>query len=417
MLDLDEIALVVHDLANVLIGVGVLVEQALRIAVPRDAVHRVDQGILGQLLAGCSARQPATRAVRRRAIGRWIAETRHDERTGGHRPWDDPHAALRRVDRSLSRHPHFDAMMRFARGVVVVTLDRLAVDNGTVAFDRVRHRLGQNLHDSPHHFGSVLERVVLGPQHAVDVRGKVVGALDKVGEIRVVEGLVERLLQLVLRPPNMFLSEQVARTTRARMQNDPDPIVLVNGELDEVVAAAQRSELGRDLLRVELVALHLGRGTHDAIEHLRPNLATTARFTMGTRSPVTAARLARRHRLRNAAMQVRQLGIDLTSSEDGLLSDHAAADVDPDRGGDNRTLRGDNRTDRCAHAQVGIGHQREWLVDEVEARCSVGLVHGLVVEVGGPRQHVADPGWCGHVVSYTELERNNKASFGDPPLG
>ena len=57
--------------------------------------------------------------------------------------------------------------------------------------------------------------------------------------------------------------------------------------------------------------------------------------------------------------------------------DHAAADVDPDGGGDDRAQRGDDRADGRPLAQVRIRHQGEVRVDEGHAGRRLRLSAGL----------------------------------------
>ena len=152
-------------------------------------------------------------------------------------------------------------------------------------------------------------------------------------------------LQRVLRLADVLLREQVSRSARARVQNNPHNIVIVDGQLDEVVSTTERSELRRDLLWVELVGLHVRRVTYETIEHL-----CVRERCSRTRVPVASLWLTRRNRLRDSGVDLVQMLVDLVASEDSLLRDHAAADVDPNRSWDDRTFGRDNRADRRTHS-------------------------------------------------------------------
>ena len=193
--------------------------------------------------------------------------------------------------------------------------------------------------------GPVFKRVVLRPEHALYVRLELVSALDEVREIRVLEWVLESPLQRVLRLADVLLREQVSRSTRARVQNNPHNIVIVDGQFDEVVSSTERSELRRDLLWVELVRLHIWRVAYKTIQSLGVRERSSR-----TRAPVTSLWLTRRDRLRDSGVDLAQLLVDFVASEHGLLCDHSAADVDPNRSWDNRAFGSDNRPNGCTHS-------------------------------------------------------------------
>ncbi len=69
----------------------------------------------------------------------------------------------------------------------------------------------------------------------------------------------------------------------------------------------------------------------------------------------------------------------------GLDRDHAAADVDADRGGDDRTVGRDDRPDGRALADVGVGHERDVPLDEREPRRSLRPARGSRHRARPPR--------------------------------
>ena len=117
----------------------------------------------------------------------------------------------------------FGTVVVFAARVVVVALNALAVGNVLTVPASDRHALffacaglGHDVADHSEnflqHLGPVFKRVVLRPEHALDVRLELVSALDEVREIRVLEWVLESPLQRVLRLADVLLREQVSRS-------------------------------------------------------------------------------------------------------------------------------------------------------------------------------------------------------------
>jgi hypothetical protein len=88
-------------------------------------------------------------------------------------------------------------------------------------------------------------------------------------------------------------------------------------------------------------------------------------------------------------MELREVVTEDLGGERQLGGDHAAADVDPDGGGDDRPAGRDDRADGRAHPPVGVGHQCQVALDEREPGGPLGLFHGLVVDVARPREDLA----------------------------
>ena len=70
--------------------------------------------------------------------------------------------------------------------------------------------------------------------------------------------------------------------------------------------------------------------------------------------------------------------------EVGLDRDHAAADVNADRGRDDRRLGWDHRTNGGTHAPVGVRHQGDRAGHRVTAGRPQRLPHGVFFKIGGP---------------------------------
>ena len=60
--------------------------------------------------------------------------------------------------------------------------------------------------------------------------------------------------------------------------------------------------------------------------------------------------------------------VELVCAERHARGHHAAADIDADRGGDDRLPRRDHRSDRGADAEVDVGHRRHVVVHDRQAR-------------------------------------------------
>jgi hypothetical protein len=67
-----------------------------------------------------------------------------------------------------------------------------------------------------------------------------------------------------------------------------------------------------------------------------------------------------------------------------LRCNHATADVDTHRRGQERTLGGDDAADRCAQAEVRVRHQADGSGEDRQTRGPQRLLQGVVVEFAGP---------------------------------
>src|SRR5262249_24112181 len=91
---------------------------------------------------------------------------------------------------------------------------------------------------------TVLTRVRLRPREVADVRVELVTPLLKPRQLRVLQLGPESLVES-LGDARVQVRELVPAAAGTRVQQDPDDAVLIRGELDEVVARAQRAELLR----------------------------------------------------------------------------------------------------------------------------------------------------------------------------
>jgi hypothetical protein len=109
---------------------------------------------------------------------------------------------------------------------------------------------------------AVGHRVLLRPMHRLDVIGEVLAALGKVGQIAIRQ--VDHVARHVLsRQLDEVRRDGVADAPAARVQHHPDLLMLVQADLDEVVAAAERAHLVRPLgelaERLEQLRVALGQ--------------------------------------------------------------------------------------------------------------------------------------------------------------
>ena len=70
--------------------------------------------------------------------------------------------------------------------------------------------------------------------------------------------------------------------------------------------------------------------------------------------------------------------------EVGFLQTHPAADINADGGRNDRILRRDDRTDRCAHADVHVGHGGDMVENKRKRRDVEQLRLGSRIDLIGP---------------------------------
>ena len=160
------------------------------------------------------------------------------------------------------------------------------------------------------------------------------------------------------------IADLVADAARAGVQRRPHGVRFVRGELDEVIAAAQRAEL-QPPIPVDRVVVARGE---------RLELLHAPRRAFAERSVVVAGA----HR--NAPLDPRPHGRrvrDVVARQRRLHGNHPAADVDADRRGDDRSFGGQHGTDRRPFSVVTIGHDGDVLEDERHRRRVFDLLQRL----------------------------------------
>src|SRR5439155_17140282 len=182
------------------------------------------------LAEGLAPAHPATGAVTTGVVRELVAAAANDEALRPHGSGDDAQIPRLGADGPLSGDPDLAPAVDLASGVVVV-----AVDPGDgLALRAVRELVQSGLHERL----PVRHRVVLGPQHVPDVGVELGLALDEVREVRILEALV-----LQLRQRDVTVGELVTDSPGSGMHHEPHDPSLIDGDLDEVIAGAERPEL------------------------------------------------------------------------------------------------------------------------------------------------------------------------------
>ena len=343
-----------------------------------DAPHRLRELLEGELTAGPAPGVGAPGTVRRGVQGELAAQALDDVRRGAHRARDQARLARTGGDGALAREPHLPAEVLLALGVVVVAVDLL---------QPLHPGAGPPLeagHHPVHHLLAVEQRVGLRPAHLAHVVVELVGALLEVGQVALVVGQPDpEGAAPVARDPDVVLGDLVADAAGAGVQEQPDRPVLVARHLEEVVARAQGAEL---------VAPGAGVGRGPQVD-LVGQLGEPVDALLGVAAPDPLVGRAGRQRdgVRDHPAHARPVLRQVVGVQLGAHRDHAAADVDADRGRHDRAVGGDDRPDGRAEPQVGVGHEGHVRADEGHPRRPLGLLPGLRVEHRCPAQQpVAD---------------------------
>ena len=156
-----------------------------------------------------------------------------------------------------------------------------------------------------------------------------------------------------------------------RVQHDPDLLALVEADLDEVVAGAERAEM------IDVVACDRACGyfVDDRVVAALQLAATRVDVAAGGFAPGAACRSLPPLSVRPCgtafSIAVRtpcRLSGRSLALQRGLHRHHAAADVDADRRRDDRALGRDHAADGRADAPMHVRHRRHPLVDERQLR-------------------------------------------------
>ncbi|OEI68909.1 hypothetical protein Cus16_1399 [Curtobacterium sp. ER1/6] len=369
--DPHQVRRVGHHLVDRLVRRRDLVEE--RVGVPvLDADHRRAELVVREGPPRRRPRVEPTGAVRRRLERRLVPEALDDVRRRAHRTRDEPRLPGGGLDGTLPGHPDALPPVRLALGEVVVAVDPLLL------VDRGPEHLGQLPDDAVHHLLPVEQGEVLRPPELGDVPLELGRALDEVGQVGVGE-LDPPALHQPLRDRDVPLRDLVADAPRPGVQEQPDPVLLVEGDLDEVVAGPERAELAPPAA-VGAGGVEPGRLGHrlelrDPRRRRRDDL------------PVRRAG-GQRDRPLDLLAQGLQVRRQVGGRELRPHRDHAAADVHADGRRHDRAEGRDDRPHGRTEPEVGVGHEREVREHERHPCRRPRLLLGVLLEQGCPAQEL-----------------------------
>ena len=164
------------------------------------------------------------------------------------------------------------------------------------------------------------------------------------------------------------------------MQHDPDLLRLVEADLDEVIAAAERAQLIDPLRKLAHALLHL----RVLVENC-PQAAGEGPRCIAEYRIVIMLRPADRHITADLVEHPLQaLFVQLAGIERQPRGDHATPDIDANRRRHDGLVRRNHRTDGGADAEMDIRHRRHVVMHERQAGDIAQLLARGVVDVVGP---------------------------------
>src|SRR5512134_4038157 len=354
--DLDKVRLVRHYLVDRLVGRRDLVDDAFVLAAD-DTARLLFQIFQIEFLVGGIPAHEAAGTVRAGVEALRRALAAHDIAASAHAAGDDAELARAGADRSLAREPDRFAVVLFALDVIVVAVDRRAR-----YFER-RQMAAHGVQNQLHHFLAVGARVVLRPADRLDVVVEVLRVLREVGEVRVGQANIVPL-RILLRQLDEVGPDRVADAAAAGVQHRPHAIRLIEADLDEMVAAAQRAEL----VRPARVAPDPLPDPSMLVKYLSQPLLELLSCA-GTRIAVAVLAEAHRHVPADLGKDLLQRAfIEFVAGEREPRRHHATADVDADRGRNDGPLGRNHRADGGANTEVNVRHRRHVMMHERQAR-------------------------------------------------
>ncbi len=216
-------------------------------------------------------------------------------------------------------------------------------------------RGGQRCQHPIHHHLAVVVRIILRPAHRLQIVVIMTTAFAEIGEIAIGK-MGNMLLHIFLRQRNKQRADRIAHAARAAVQHHPDPIGLIEADLDKVVACAERSQMlvviGFQQLRIALCQALKSSGQPrpvriDVRRRLMP--CSFIPFASAAAAPV-------RHGLLDGAAQAQQAVRQIGCHQRGAYRDHATADVDADGRRNNGAQRRDHAANGGAFPQMHIRH-------------------------------------------------------------
>lgn len=250
-------------------------------------------------------------------------------------------------------------------GIVVGNVDhRLKLDT--------LQRVCQDLLDAQHHQATVAEGELNAVLHLVPVRTKLLGTLRQERHVDLrrddrVPFLVERRSQLVV-----IVSDLLAEVSLPRVDHDPERALFVHLQLDEVVAATERTDL-------------IANGVLTAFNDLQLiDVEALRQILLVLRLLVVV------HTQRNAGTDASHdlladgLGREILHLPVGLNRAHSAADIHTYGVGHYHTVTGKYTTDRHTHAGMYVGHDGQVMVKEGQRGKVLDLMHCRLLHLVRP---------------------------------
>src|SRR4029079_11626670 len=157
----------------------------------------------------------------------------------------------------------------------------------------------------------------------------------------------------ITRHADRRLTDRLADVARAGMQNDPHVARLIEAQLDEVVAAAERTELLERLRRIVLTDHVEDAQLPEALMQLLARLRElqTTNTVAHRVDRLVVRREADRHTVFDLRTQTMQRIRQIARRQRRTRCRHTAADVHADGGRDDRGLGRNHRTHRCTLAE------------------------------------------------------------------
>src|SRR5690348_9781710 len=171
----------------------------------------------------------------------------HDIRTRSHTAGDNSHIAFAGTDGSLTRHKDVFAVMRFARHIIVVAIDRLQLRRERTDFS-ARTDSGDNL---LHHHVAIQTREILRPMDRFDIIIEMLAAFREVAKIPVRQ-MNKHSLHVLSSDLDEVATHSIANSPRTAMEHEPHRIRLIQAHFDEVIAGAKSTQMVRVVAAIEL---------------------------------------------------------------------------------------------------------------------------------------------------------------------
>ncbi len=195
--------------------------------------------------------------------------------------------------------------------------------------------------------------------HSPDIVIEVFSAFREVGEITIRQ-VGHQAFHILARQLDEVIGDAVADAATAGMQHDPDLVVFIQADFNEVIAAAQRAHLTNPVAelakRFEQVGMLLCHGREPRLEWLGSRDQSAIKVVLVAPGRNIAADLVK-HLLQRFL-------VDIVGGERELAGQHAAAYVHTHRCRDDGLVRGNHRTDSRASAKMHIRHSSNVMVNE-----------------------------------------------------